>query len=70
VKKPRDEGEASELFAVACSALIRAMGMHAENMARQVRGEAMAFADNSFFYAAQSIDEWGEYQKESSDAPA
>lgn len=49
----------SRLFAMKaqCDAcLVRALGMHAENMARQSRGESMAYNDDSFMLEANAID--------------
>jgi hypothetical protein len=40
--------------------LVRAMGMQAENMARQSRGEAMAYNDDSFMIEARAIDSMAE----------
>lgn len=41
--------KAAYINAEAVSALIEAMGMHAENQQRAQRGEAMAYSDKAFF---------------------
>ena len=43
-----DDQKAAVINARAATAMIRAMGMHAENMQRQHRGEVMAYTSDDF----------------------
>ena len=49
-----DEGRAAQIVWAAVLLFCKTSGMNAENAARAVRGEAMAYNDAAYFYEADA----------------